>query len=185
MLLLYTPQMMTETLATFLAAAVLARHVLARDLVPVPAARDRRRLGTGLPVPADVSSRARRCGPCGLPGRASWPSRREAASQPLANALAVERFRQLPWLTLLALGLTIAPWPIRNQVRFGRPIVTTTHGGYTLLLSNNPVYYSEVVLEPWGPSGRRTASIAGKGNRRNGGGRRRLGRDRRRSLVFR
>jgi hypothetical protein len=33
---------------------------------------------------------------------------------------------------------------------FGRPIVTTTHGGYTLLLGHNPVYYREVVEKPWG-----------------------------------
>jgi hypothetical protein len=41
--------------------------------------------------------------------------------------------------------LTISPWAIRNWQVFGRPIVTTTHGGYTLWLANNPVYYREVV----------------------------------------
>ena len=39
----------------------------------------------------------------------------------------------------------VSPWAIRNWVVFGRPIVTTTHGGYTLWLANNPVYYSEVI----------------------------------------
>ena len=33
---------------------------------------------------------------------------------------------------------------------FGLPIVTTTHGGYTLLLGNNPAYYDEVVSQPLG-----------------------------------
>ncbi|MCH7988310.1 MAG: hypothetical protein IID46_04070 [Planctomycetes bacterium] len=28
--------------------------------------------------------------------------------------------------------------------------MTTTHGGYTLLLGNNPVFYEEVVNRPWG-----------------------------------
>ena len=41
--------------------------------------------------------------------------------------------------------LTIAPWMIRNQRIFGKPIFATTHGGYTLLLGNNPVFYREVV----------------------------------------
>ena len=39
----------------------------------------------------------------------------------------------------------LSPWAIRNWMVFGRPIVTTTHGGYTLWLANNPVYYSEVI----------------------------------------
>jgi hypothetical protein len=51
---------------------------------------------------------------------------------------------------LLAAGLTVAPWGIRNWRTFGRPIITTTHGGYTLLLGNNPAYYREVVDQPLG-----------------------------------
>lgn len=51
---------------------------------------------------------------------------------------------------VLAVVVTIFPWAARNFAVFGRPIVTTTHGGYTLLLGNNPVFYSEVVSEPWG-----------------------------------
>jgi len=43
---------------------------------------------------------------------------------------------------LAALALTLSPWAVRNQLQFGRPIVTTTHGGYTLLLGNNPDYYA-------------------------------------------
>ena len=49
---------------------------------------------------------------------------------------------------LLTLGvalIVVAPWAIRNWLVFGKPIVTTTHGGYTLWLANNPVYYAEVV----------------------------------------
>lgn len=42
---------------------------------------------------------------------------------------------------LAALALTLAPWAVRNQLQFGRPIVATTHGGYTLLLGNNEDYY--------------------------------------------
>ena len=46
--------------------------------------------------------------------------------------------------------LAISPWLIRNLVVFGAPIFSTTHGGYTLLLGNNPVFYKEVVQKPWG-----------------------------------
>lgn len=42
---------------------------------------------------------------------------------------------------LAALALVLAPWAVRNQLQFGLPIVTTTHGGYTLKLGNNPDYY--------------------------------------------
>jgi hypothetical protein len=44
----------------------------------------------------------------------------------------------------------LAPWAIRNEVIFGRPIVTTTHGGYTLLLANNPDFYAYLQSAPWG-----------------------------------
>ncbi len=49
---------------------------------------------------------------------------------------------------LLVGGVALAvlsPWMVRNSVVLGRPIMTTTHGGYTLWLANNPVYYCEVV----------------------------------------
>ncbi len=32
----------------------------------------------------------------------------------------------------------------------GEPVWTTTHGGYTLFLANNPVYYADVVHGPYG-----------------------------------
>jgi hypothetical protein len=50
---------------------------------------------------------------------------------------------------VLGTFLTVAPWVIRNWLIFGVPILTTTHGGYTLLLGNNPVFYNEVVRQPW------------------------------------
>ena len=46
--------------------------------------------------------------------------------------------------------IVVSPWLIRNIAVFGKPIFTTTHGGYTLLLGNNPVFYREVVEKPWG-----------------------------------
>ena len=37
--------------------------------------------------------------------------------------------------------VVLAPWVVRNQLQFGQPILTTTHGGYTLYLANNPWFY--------------------------------------------
>ena len=34
--------------------------------------------------------------------------------------------------------LPLLPWAIRNKMRLGDPVFTTTHGGYTLALANNP-----------------------------------------------
>ena len=63
-----------------------------------------------------------------------------------------------PWPARLKVlgGFTAAvivvssPWAIRNQIRFGRPIFTTTHGGYTLLLGNNPGFYEYLRSGRWG-----------------------------------
>ena len=46
--------------------------------------------------------------------------------------------------------LVLSPWMIRNFLVFGEPIWTTTHGGYTLALANNPVYYRDVLNGPPG-----------------------------------
>jgi hypothetical protein len=53
-------------------------------------------------------------------------------------------------------GMVMSPWVVRNQRVFGKPIVTTTHGGYTLLLGNNTDFYqylrsSDHVGLPWVP----------------------------------
>jgi hypothetical protein len=50
----------------------------------------------------------------------------------------------------LATALCVAPWVIRNTLVMGSPILMTTHGGYTLLLGNNPAFYQEVVQQPLG-----------------------------------
>jgi Dolichyl-phosphate-mannose-protein mannosyltransferase len=53
---------------------------------------------------------------------------------------------------LLCLGVLICvvPWTLRNYSTFGKPIWATTHGGYTLLLANNPPLYRHFVAN--GPS---------------------------------
>jgi 4-amino-4-deoxy-L-arabinose transferase-like glycosyltransferase len=42
---------------------------------------------------------------------------------------------------LLAAAIVLSPWAIRNYRQFRKPIVTTTHGGYTLWLGNNWTFY--------------------------------------------
>jgi hypothetical protein len=49
----------------------------------------------------------------------------------------------------LGLALVIAPWAVRNYVAFDRPILTTTHGGYTLLLANNADFYAHLASGFW------------------------------------
>jgi hypothetical protein len=53
-------------------------------------------------------------------------------------------------LLALATALPLVPWALRNARALGEPIVTTTHGGYTLALANNPVYFADVLHGPPG-----------------------------------
>jgi len=51
---------------------------------------------------------------------------------------------------MLGAIIVLGPWAVRNRIQFGRPIVTTTHGGYTLLLANNPDFYHWLRTGAWG-----------------------------------
>jgi hypothetical protein len=53
-------------------------------------------------------------------------------------------------LFTLAFGLVITPWGWRNLRATGHFTVTTTHGGFTLLLANNPYFYEHLRESPWG-----------------------------------
>ena len=54
-------------------------------------------------------------------------------------------------LILLIATLTMLfPWALRNALVLGEPVWTTTHGGYTLALANNPAYYADVLNGPPG-----------------------------------
>ncbi len=46
--------------------------------------------------------------------------------------------------------VVLTPWMIRNLLVFGEPVWTTTHGGYTMALANNPVYYDDILRGPPG-----------------------------------
>jgi hypothetical protein len=145
LLMQYTSMAMTETLCTFLVAALLAVALKPIDeSATTPAWRP---IGTGVLFGLSVL-----CRPTLWAFSAifaawwlyhRWHSRRSPLTthhSPLSHA----------WLVLLAAAMTVAPWAVRNWFQLGRPIVTTTHGGYTLLLGNNPAFYREVVDQPLG-----------------------------------
>jgi 4-amino-4-deoxy-L-arabinose transferase-like glycosyltransferase len=50
----------------------------------------------------------------------------------------------------VAVFAILVPWAIRNAVVLGRPVFTTTHGGYTLLLGNNPDFYRYLKTRQFG-----------------------------------
>ncbi|NJN81833.1 MAG: glycosyltransferase family 39 protein [Caldilineaceae bacterium] len=53
-------------------------------------------------------------------------------------------------IIIAILAVFVGVWMIRNDRVFDKPIWATTHGGYTLLLGNNDVFFDEVVRQPWG-----------------------------------
>jgi len=119
---------MTETLATFLAAAGLTALT---TLATRPSVL--RAFFTGAVLAAGVL-----CRPVFLLWLAIAPV---ALLGLLPNWSA--RARSIGCLVVAA-ALVLLPWMIRNQLQFGRPIVTTTHGGFTALLANNPEFYAHL-----------------------------------------
>ncbi|AMV37024.1 phospholipid carrier-dependent glycosyltransferase [Planctomyces sp. SH-PL62] len=143
---------MTETLTAFLIAAALAR-----------ASADDRRAAPGCGV---LLGLATLCRPSVLPG---------AGLAVLAAAFAApgsrtERLKRAAWLGLSA-AVVLAPWAVRNRIVLGEFVWTTTHGGYTLALANNEVYYREVLDAPWGTvwTGREQSLWWDEVNRRTAG----------------
>ena len=130
LLIQYSTLPMTETLCAFL--AVFALNLM----VPMPVSK-RHALFLGIVLGLCVLSR-----PTFLvfaaPAVVVWGIRFKTATK---GAI---------WITMLAMLMTASPWIIRNALVFGEPRITTTHGGYTLLLGNNPVFYREVVEAPLG-----------------------------------
>jgi 4-amino-4-deoxy-L-arabinose transferase-like glycosyltransferase len=126
---------MTETLAAFLAAATLAS-------LTVPGRR-------GAALGGVMFGLSALCRPSAWPAALLTAAARLVPGLDFAQTPTRERLYQSATL-LLAAAATAAPWAVRNARVFGTPIVTTTHGGYTLALANNPVYYDEVVNGPPG-----------------------------------
>lgn len=144
----YTTFPMTETFFTFLVVLMMMMTIPARlSHESIPLGRDRR-LRSGL-VPILLGGLF---GLCALCRPTIWAYGLFACAIWMRNAVTSGNGirRQIPWSLLLSTAVVVSPWLIRNLKVFGRPILTTTHGGYTLLLGNNPVFYEEVVNRPWG-----------------------------------
>ncbi|MDD3585758.1 MAG: phospholipid carrier-dependent glycosyltransferase [Thermoguttaceae bacterium] len=51
---------------------------------------------------------------------------------------------------VLGCAVPLTFWTVRNERQFDRPVITTTHGGYTLLLANNRFLYDHLQKHwPW------------------------------------
>lgn len=134
LLLSYTPRVMTEVAAAFALACLL--YLLLREW------KSGRLLMSGL-----CFGLAALCRPT------VW------AFLPIAGAfLCIAVFRQRvrvgevvkPTISfVIAAIIVVTPWTIRNTSAVDAPVFATTHGGYTLLLSNNPEFYNKVARVDW------------------------------------
>lgn len=125
-LIVQARSVMTETLAAFLVAATLGALTFRGATGPILGG-----IGFGL------------CALC-------RPSLLPAAGLTSVAAIMVypgiRRDRLVKALTLAAATVvTLVPWAARNVGAVGEPVWTTTHGGYTLWLANNPAYYGDVL----------------------------------------
>lgn len=152
-LLQYTTYAMTEVLAAFMTSLLLFLLVTSFAIESMPEKNQAtipRFFWTGM-----IWGMAILCRPTYLAFFGLWTIVRFASS--ILHKLSIlkpfvgKEQKRSP-VTYLAAGimLAISPWIIRNLIVFHAPILTTTHGGYTLLLGNNPVFYDDVVKQPWG-----------------------------------
>lgn len=127
-LLIQSAQLMTETLATLLAAAALLTLMFAaRAGLRWPWALAGLTLGLAcLCRPTFLLS-------AGLIGLFT-----------LGGGVRDRRSLQALGLLLAAAAAPVVCWTARNAIVMGRPIVATTHGGYTMLLGNNADYYAHL-----------------------------------------
>jgi len=75
-----------------------------------------------------------------------WQSRfRQSHPSEAVESVAAGRRKFSPAVAAITLAvvaaLFVGGWTLRNQKHFGKPIWATTHGGYTLLLGNNPSFF--------------------------------------------
>ena len=140
-LLRYTPRAMTEVTAALLTAGLLCRLCSPRSK-PDACVRLRSAMWGALLTGVLF-------GLCALCRPTVW-----AFGGLLAAGWAFDRLRGRAgwlhdWKNVAAAGsgvlLVVGPWVGRNAAAFGRPVLMTTHGGYTLHLANNATFYDVVV----------------------------------------
>ncbi len=133
-LLVQSTKIMTETPATLLAVVA---------LITLTAAARRPSAGRAALAGGSLAMAAL-CRPALL----VWAVAAGAAL-PMSVRGRLSRWKLLGAFTAAVL-VVLGPWAIRNQLRLGRPVPTTTHGGYTLLLANNPQFYDHLRTGAWG-----------------------------------
>jgi hypothetical protein len=68
----------------------------------------------------------------------------------LPHAASPRRVLGVAGVITVVAGLFLGGWTLRNLRQFGHPIWATSHGGYTLLLGNNPPFFDYVRTGPFG-----------------------------------
>jgi hypothetical protein len=146
LLIVYTTFPMTETLFTFLVIALVVASLPRETSLSV---------ASGASLLSSVGRAAvigLLFGACALCRPTIWPTALLVALWFTSEAL---RARRLPASLLLSAvaacvtcAVVVAPWALRNWKILGSPVVTTTHGGYTLLLGNNPEFFRHVSERP-------------------------------------
>jgi 4-amino-4-deoxy-L-arabinose transferase-like glycosyltransferase len=149
-LLMQSAQVMTETLATFLTTAGLAALLwTARRPTAPRAALAGVMLGLGVLCRPTLLLWAILVAVVFAFYFRGMPGSQENSRRLTAAGRTAETFR-LPLAFVLGVLFVLSSWTIRNQLQFGRPIVTTTHGGYTMFLANNPEFYEWLGSGRWG-----------------------------------
>ena len=145
LLIAYTTFPMTETLFTFL--------VISLVTVTIPSTAS-----AGSPSSIGPSSirwaalAGLLFGACALCRPTIWPTAGLAAAWIVWDSVRTRRLsRSLianTVVTCLTCAFVVAPWALRNWKILGSPVITTTHGGYTLLLGNNPEFFRHLAERP-------------------------------------
>lgn len=76
------------------------------------------------------------------------PRQSSRASRPIAAIHVGRRLWHASVFSAVVLG-AVAIWTARNIRAIGHPVWATTHGGYTLLLGNNPLFYDYLRQGNW------------------------------------
>ncbi len=141
LLIEYTTFPMTETLFTFLVALLVTVATPNRSKAVERWQTTLRAAGIGAVF-----------GACALCRPTIWPVAGLAAAWLLWRSRRTHgRIRDLLWtgaVAVLAAAAVVSPWMLRNWKILGSPILTTTHGGYTLLLGNNEAFFHQVAARP-------------------------------------
>lgn len=140
-LLVQSAQVMTETLATFLAVVVWAVWLRLLSSAATPAA----------PIMAGFAFAGALTLACfSRPVFIVWAVLLIGWLVGLGLHRRRRSFLLIAATSVLVLGGAVAWWTERNRRMIGHPVWATSHGGYTLLLGNNPPFYDDLRSSQFG-----------------------------------